>query len=41
MLILMPFNVNAFSMHYFANKGPSNQSGGFSSSQLWMWELDY
>ena len=27
--------------HYFANKGPSNQSFGFSSSDIWMWELDY
>ena len=27
--------------HYFANKGPSNQSYGFSSSYVWMWELDY
>ena len=26
---------------YFANKGPSNQSYGFSSSHIWMWELDY
>ena len=26
--------------HYFANKGPSSQSNGFSSSHLWMWELD-
>ena len=24
--------------HYFANKGPSSQS--FSSSHVWMWELD-
>ena len=24
-----------------ANKGPSNQSYGFSSSHVWMWELDY
>ena len=24
-----------------ANKGPSYQSYGFSSSHLWMWELDY
>ena len=24
--------------HYFANKGPSSQSYGFSSSHLWMWE---
>ena len=27
--------------HYFASKGPSCQSYGFSSSQVWMWELDY
>ena len=27
--------------HYFANKGPSSQSYGFSSSRVWMWELDY
>ena len=27
--------------HYFANKGPSRQSYGFSSSHVWMWELDY
>ena len=27
--------------HYFSNKGPSSQSYGFSSSHVWMWELDY
>ena len=27
--------------HYFANKGPSSQSYGFSRSHAWMWELDY
>ena len=27
--------------YYFANKGPSSQSYGFSSSHAWMWELDY
>ena len=27
--------------HYFTNKGPSTQSYGFSSSHLWMWELEY
>ena len=27
--------------HYFAFKGPSSQSYGFSSSHVWMWELDY
>ena len=26
--------------HYFADKGPSRQSYGFSSSHVWMWELD-
>ena len=29
------------SRHYFANKGPSSQSYGFSSSFVWMWELDH
>ena len=27
--------------HYFADKGPSSQGYGFSSSHEWMWELDY
>ena len=27
--------------HYFANKGPSSQSYDFSSSHVWMWELDH
>ena len=27
--------------HYFAHKGPSSQSYGFSSSHAWMRELDY
>ena len=27
--------------HYFANKGPSSQGYGFSSSHEWMWELEY
>ena len=26
--------------HYFVNKGPSRQDSGFSSSHVWMWELD-
>ena len=29
------------SKDYFADKGPSSQSYGFSSSHVWMWELDY
>ena len=27
--------------HYFANKSLSSQSYGFSSTHVWMWELDY
>ena len=27
--------------HYFANKGLFSQGYGFSSSHVWMWELDY
>ena len=27
--------------HHFANEGPSSQSYGFSSSHIWIWELDY
>ena len=26
---------------YFANKGPSSQGYAFSSSHVWMWELEY
>jgi len=29
------------SKDYFANKGPSSQNYGVSSSHAWMWELDY
>ena len=27
--------------HYFANKGLSSLGYGFTSSHVWMWELDY
>ena len=27
--------------HHFADKSPYNQSYGFSSSHVWMWELDH
>ena len=27
--------------HYFVDKGPSSLNYGFSSSHVWMWELDY
>ena len=26
---------------YFANKGPSSQSYGFSSNHVWLWKLEY
>ena len=29
------------SRHYLAYRGPSSQSYGFSSSHVWMWELDH
>ena len=29
------------SSHYFANKGSYSQSYGFSSSHVWMWELNH
>ena len=29
------------SRDYFASKGPSSQRYGFSSSHVWMWEVDY
>jgi len=29
------------SRHYFANKGLPSQSYGFSSTHVWMWELDH
>ena len=28
-------------MNYFVNKGPSSQRYVFSSSHIWMWQLDY
>ena len=27
--------------HYFADKGLTSQSYGFSSSHVWMWQLDH
>ena len=27
--------------HYFVDRSPSSQSYGFSSSHVWMWELDH
>ena len=39
--VLLTFRHIKKERHYFANKGPSSQIYGFSSSHLWMWELDY
>ena len=36
-----PRQRNKKQRYYFANKGPSSQSYGFSSSHVWMCELDY
>ena len=36
-----PRQHNKKQRHYFANKSLSRQSYGFSSSHVWMWELDY
>ena len=36
-----PRQHNKKQRHYFANKGPSSQEYGFSSSHVWMWELDH
>ena len=35
------FNFHNEQRHYFANRGPFSQSHGFSSSHIWMWELDH
>ena len=37
----MAHNFTELLWHYFANKGPSSQSYGFSRSHVWMWELGY
>ena len=29
------------STYYFVDKGPSSQSYGFSTSHVWMWQLDH
>ena len=33
-------NLDKKQRHYFANKGPSSQGYDFSSSHVWIWELD-
>ena len=32
---------NKKQIYYFSNKGPYSQSYGFSSSQVWVWELGH
>ena len=32
---------NWLQRHHFADEGPNSQRYGFSSSHVWMWELDY
>ena len=34
-------NIQGWVLSFKIYKGPSNQSCGFSSSHVWMWELDY
>ena len=36
-----PRQYNKKQRHYFTNKGLSSQSYGFSSSHVWMWDLDH
>ena len=40
-MIAEAFSYVYMQRYYFAIKGPSSQSYGFSSSHLWMWELDH
>ena len=40
-LLLIWGGVMGVQIHYFANKVISSQSYGFSSSHVWMWEMDY
>ena len=40
-LVILCFKSQPEQRHYFANKGLSSQSYSFSSTQVWMWELDY
>ena len=40
-LLAVQGTLKSLIQHHGANKGPSSQSYGFSSSQVWMWELDY
>ena len=39
--LLFGFSASKETLHYFANRSPSSQSYGFSSSHVRLWELDY
>ena len=38
---IIVYNNNKKQRHYSVNKGLSSQSYGFSSSHVWVWQLDY
>ena len=40
-IIFLPIQHIKKQRHYFADKSPCSQSYGFSSSHVWMWELDH
>ena len=39
--LYQPRQLNKKQRHYFANKCPSYQGYGFSSSHIWLWKLEY
>ena len=39
--LVCPWDFPGKQRYYFANTGPSSQSYGFSSSHVWMWEMDH
>ena len=41
LIVIFSFAKKTIITNYFANKGPSSQSCDFSSSHVWMWELNY
>ena len=41
MMYSLPYKHIEKQRYYFANKGPSSHGYGFSSGNVWMWELDY
>ena len=39
--VIRNIQIKTTKRYYFSDKGPYNQSYGFSSSHVWMWELDH